>query len=166
MLYSTLPSYGNATTSSDGATLVFPMNIPKLMEELLTNVTISLVSTGLWNTSTVAAVQSSEIVYTYNSRTLWAGYLASIGATLVAVVIGVSAVWVNGGSGNRSFSLLVASTRNPHLDNVFLVDDVKRLDEVRETRLRFGQLGGNGQQWAFGTDGDFKLQSSGSMRAV
>jgi hypothetical protein len=37
---------------------------------------------------------------------------------------------------DRSSSLLAVSTRNPWLDSVFLVnDDVKRLDEVRETNL-------------------------------
>lgn len=54
----------------------------------------------------------------YEPNVLWAGYGAAIGVTLLAMVVGLHALWRNGGGGGKAFSLIMATTRNPALDVV------------------------------------------------
>ncbi|THV04431.1 hypothetical protein K435DRAFT_961896 [Dendrothele bispora CBS 962.96] len=97
---------------------VFKPDSGKLVEEMMSNVSIGFMSLNVWNTTVDATVVSVQNVFFYDSGVLWAGYGASFGVTFVAVIVGLHAVWRNGGSGGTSFSLLVGTTRNPDLDDM------------------------------------------------
>ncbi|KAJ7822708.1 hypothetical protein B0H13DRAFT_2291391 [Mycena leptocephala] len=97
---------------------VFRTDTPQLIEQLLTNATISMMSHNLWTTIALASIVRSVDVFVYAPRVLWAGYGAAIGVTLFAIAVGLHAVWQNGGGGGKAFSLIMATTRNPALDAI------------------------------------------------
>ncbi|KAJ7112052.1 hypothetical protein C8R43DRAFT_153734 [Mycena crocata] len=91
---------------------VFRTDTPQLIESLLTNTTLSLISRSLWTTSTRASIVRTHSVFVYRPRVLWAGYAAAVGVALLGVAIGLHALWRNGGGGGKAFSLIMATTRN------------------------------------------------------
>jgi hypothetical protein len=97
---------------------VFRTDTPQLIEQLLTNATISMMSHNLWTTIALASIVRSVDVFVYAPRVLWGGYGAAIGVTLFAIAVGLHAVWQNGGGGGKAFSLIMATTRNPALDAI------------------------------------------------
>ncbi|KAJ7657264.1 hypothetical protein DFH06DRAFT_1297931 [Mycena polygramma] len=97
---------------------VFSTDTPQLIEQLLTNTTLSLIARNLWSARVAADVVRSTNVFVYEPHALWAGYGTAIGATLLAMAVGLHALWRNGGGGGKAFSLIVATTRNPALDAV------------------------------------------------
>jgi hypothetical protein len=160
VLYSSFASYGNisATSPDSGQSVVFPTAVPNLIEQLLQNTTISLLSASRQNTSTIASSQSTINVYSYHARILWIGYGTCIGATLVAMMIGMLAVRSNGGSGDRSFSLLVATTRNPALDDIFSANGTCTMREggLKNTKLMFATVGDEQNRLAFALEAQVK----------
>ncbi|KAJ6480493.1 hypothetical protein C8R47DRAFT_1218694 [Mycena vitilis] len=97
---------------------VFRTDTPQLIEQLLTNTMISLIAHNLWTASVSADVVRSANMFVYEPHALWAGYDAAIGVTILAMAVGLHALWLNGGGGGKAFSLIVATTRNPALEAV------------------------------------------------
>lgn len=59
----------------------------------------------------------------------------------MAMGIGILAVRSNGGSGDHSFSLLVATPRNPAFDDIFSADNIGWEEELKNTKLMFAPIG-------------------------
>ncbi|KAJ7457721.1 hypothetical protein FB451DRAFT_1274087 [Mycena latifolia] len=116
---------------------VFRTDTPQLIEQLLTNATISMISRSLWTTTAPARIVRTVDVFVYAPSVLWAGYGAAIGVTLLAIGVGLHAVLRNGGGGGKAFSLIMATTRNPELDAI--TDRALHQKEYRDTymNLRF-----------------------------
>ncbi|KAH8919287.1 hypothetical protein BT69DRAFT_1337394 [Atractiella rhizophila] len=164
-LFSTLPSLDpTSTTNGNGALLAFS-DVPNKLESLLINTTLSIMAYPLYNASVPLSISNARSVYSYDAKALWAGYGAALGVTAVVALIGLRAVRENGGSGNRSFTILAATTRNAELDAVFQPKDEGEkhvsLSGTNEaaTRLRYREVErvnrgfeeGELVKWAFGT---------------
>lgn len=123
------------------------LTMGQLIEELSRNLTLNLFSTDrTWSpqgaNATVNIVENANI-YAYNAENLAISYGRAIGATVIAVVIGVSALLVNGVSHGRSFSSIMCSTRDKALDDLTVGYSlaVEPLgEEVLATGLQFGLL--------------------------
>ncbi|KAJ7697191.1 hypothetical protein B0H17DRAFT_1052341 [Mycena rosella] len=143
---STLALYSALANNTIPSNPVFLPDTPALIEQLLTNASISMISRNLWNTTASARIVRTVQVYVYAPRVLWAGYGAAIGVTLLAMTVGMHAVWRNGGGGGKAFSLIMATTRNPGLDAV--TDRALHEREYRETymnlRFRYTNLAEDG----------------------
>ncbi|KAJ7713356.1 hypothetical protein B0H14DRAFT_3016562, partial [Mycena olivaceomarginata] len=123
----------------------FRTDTPQLIEQLLANTTISLIPRALWSTSVSADVVRAP-------HTLWAGYGAAVGVTLLCMAVGLHALGRNGGGGGKAFSLIMAMTRNPALDAV--TNRALHEKDYRETysnlRFRYTNLDGrDGNRLAF-----------------
>ncbi|KAF9458810.1 hypothetical protein BDZ94DRAFT_1269741 [Collybia nuda] len=147
ILYSTLASYGaNETTrysSGQSSTAVsFGPDVPRMVEELLANTTMALMASSIWTTSTEAIVTFNVNVFSYDMRVLWAGYGASIGVTVVLIIFGAAAVRANGGGGDRTFTLIGATTRDPSLDEVFgqTLKDKQGASSRLEKKLKYDSV--------------------------
>jgi multisubunit Na+/H+ antiporter MnhG subunit len=145
-LYSAL---ANNTISTNPS---FRTDTPQLIEQLLANTTISLIARALWSTSVSADVVRAVNVFVYQPHTLWAGYGAAVGVTLLCMAVGLYALGRNGGGGGKAFSLIMATTRNPALDAV--TNRALHEKDYRETysnlRFRYTNLDGrDGNRLAF-----------------
>lgn len=136
------------TYNSSGLTWV--SDLPSGVEQLMQNVTLSLVAQNL-NTSTTTETQctysTSTTVFEYHSATLFAAYGSGLGMCFVAVVLGLVALRGNGFGGGTSFSAVLDATRNPGLADVS-----HHLDD--QTPLRYGRLPAGND--AFGTEDDLR----------
>ncbi|KAJ7440809.1 hypothetical protein B0H11DRAFT_2098359 [Mycena galericulata] len=126
-------AFANNTISTNP---VFLPNTPHLIEQLLTNTTISMIVRNLWNTTVSANVVRDVNVFMYQPHALWAGYGTAVGVTLLCMMVGLHALWRNGGGGGKGFSLIMATTRNPALDGV--TNRALHEKEYRETYSKLG----------------------------
>jgi hypothetical protein len=131
----TLALYSALANNSIPSNPVFRSNTPQLIEELLTNATISMISRSLWSTTTSVDTVRDVNVFVYDPHVLWAGYGAAMGVTLLGMLVGLHALWANGGGGGKAFSLIMATTRNPALDTV-----TQRALHQREYRATYMNL--------------------------
>lgn len=90
------------------------------IEDLSQNLTLSLLSSGLFANKTTAEVMVtvSQIYYTYNWYNLVVSYLAAVMVALVCVAVGIHAYLANGYSASSSFSSIMFTTRNADLDRL------------------------------------------------
>ncbi|KAK7464877.1 hypothetical protein VKT23_006085 [Stygiomarasmius scandens] len=116
----TLAHYSPLLLSAEdlAGTPIFKPESGKLVEDLMKNVSVGFMSLNLWHTTVDAKTSTAQNLFIYNSHILWAGYGTCFGVAFVAVIIGLHAVWRNGGSGGTNFSLMIGTTRNPDLDLV------------------------------------------------
>ncbi|KAL0575632.1 hypothetical protein V5O48_006357 [Marasmius crinis-equi] len=157
MLSPSLPVF-NGT----GNNLFFRPDANTLIQDILTNTTLSLLSMNLWNTNVQARVESSRNVFVYDSSVLWIGYGISLALTLIMVAIGVYSAWINGGSRDTNFSTVVRTSRNRVLDRYMELREhgmsQKAFErDFLELRLRYGLLApdqaeGNPTKKAFGIE--------------
>ncbi|KAL1641360.1 hypothetical protein SLS58_006059 [Diplodia intermedia] len=120
-------------------------SVPRAVEDLSHNVSLSLLSSALFADATPAdvAVTAMRNYYAYNWRNLLYAYLAAVVAALVCVAVGVDAYVANGYSASASFSSIVFTTRNAELD---ALADGRCLGarpvprEAKRTMLRYGVL--------------------------
>ncbi|KAL1626229.1 hypothetical protein SLS54_003064 [Diplodia seriata] len=120
-------------------------SVPRAVEELSRNVSLSLLSSALFSNATSAdvLVAAPQNYYVYNWRNLLYAYLAAVVVALVCVSVGAHAYGANGYSASSSFSSIVFTTRNAELDRLA---DGRCLGarpmprEVERTMLRFGVL--------------------------
>ncbi|KAK1230405.1 hypothetical protein PQX77_006504 [Marasmius sp. AFHP31] len=135
--------------NGSGRNLTFPPNTNTLIQDLLTNTTLNLLSQNLWTTSTSALIEDSQLVYIYNPLVLWIGYAVSIGLTLITVGIGLYSAWRNGpGTGrDTQFSTVTRSVMgNPVLDRYMELRTQELSEgafrrELLELKLRYGRIG-------------------------
>ena len=88
-------------------------------------------------------------IYQYNHRNLIISYSIAIGLTLISIAFGAIATASNGVSHSTSFSAMVATTRNPQLDQLVQGSSLGSLpldQDMSRTKLKFRELIGDGGQ--------------------
>jgi hypothetical protein len=84
-------------------------------------------------------------IYKYHPTYLLIAYAISIASSLICVLLGLRAVWLNGVCHGSSFSSIMSTTRNKHLDDVtslYSLGAVPTPRKVGQVGLRFGELKG------------------------
>ncbi|KAH8892986.1 hypothetical protein GQ53DRAFT_822484 [Thozetella sp. PMI_491] len=120
--------------------------IDRGIEDLASNITISMLSSSNLTTSTLLTpVQFREMrnVYRYNSTDLLASYMTAVTVTLLTVSVGLYALSANGASHSNSFSTILRTTRNPDLDELSKGQNLGAapLDQdMKKCKLRFGVI--------------------------
>ena len=143
-----------------------------LIESLLINTTWSLTSfltrPGLSDlggvnitqpanyTSVPAIVTSYPGQYVYSHFPLWGAYGIALALVGICAIIGGVMLLRNGMDGGLNFSDVLMTTRNPTLDKVCLGTELAGCEMVtnklKNIRLRYGVLPGDGPRMAFGTE--------------
>jgi len=141
----------------------FPSNLPKQIEDLMTNVTLSF---RLRNQNTepspqqrasiiTATVTAFPARYTYSSVVLWGAYGIALGCTAACIFVGSCMLSINGVDANMSFSQILVTTRHESLDRLCTGQDRGGefiSEELRQVRLRYGKIQTmEGGRAAFGT---------------
>ncbi|KAJ8078229.1 hypothetical protein PM082_000435 [Marasmius tenuissimus] len=142
------PTFTLRSGSGNGRNLTFQPNTNTLIQDLLTNTTLNLLSQNLWTTSTPALIEESQLVFVYDPTVLWIGYTVSIGLTLIIVGVGLYSAWRDGSGGrDTKFSTVVRSVMgNPVLDR-YMELRTRELSEgafrreFLELKLRYGRIG-------------------------
>ncbi|KAJ6484470.1 hypothetical protein C8R47DRAFT_1131480 [Mycena vitilis] len=87
-------------------------NVSQALQDLVANVTLGFVNLLAGNTTLDALVESADLVYVYNRKTLIATYLAAFVVLAAMNAVGVFCIIKNGGSSTNSFSRFLLATRN------------------------------------------------------
>lgn len=121
-----------------------------LIEELSSNITLSLISNPLMSPATPTNVTSSHLVniYSYHPRNVFITYAIVFTFAILANGLGLFAYRNNGVSHDNSFSSIVCTTRDVHLSDLNIHERLGALpldEKVANTRLRFGGEGGKGE---------------------
>ncbi|KAI1393011.1 uncharacterized protein F4822DRAFT_426206 [Hypoxylon trugodes] len=144
------------------------------IESLSRNFTYSLMTYRNWqNVATKmvpVTVSSPRNFFAYERATLLAAYLSGILVTLVCLCVGGVALWHNGYTSSTSFSAVLLTTRNLHLDqlaqgNTFGAKPVA--NSIKDTKLQFGILrtGESEVQAGFGFEGTVEpLRNEAQLR--
>jgi len=142
---------------------VYPTNLPEQIEDLMTNVTLSL---RLRNQSTqpsddqqtfiiTASITAYPARYNYAVAVLWEAYGTAIACTAVCILVGSCMLFINGVDADRSFSQILVTTRHESLDRVCAGQDRGgefRSDELRRLPLKYGRIQTiEGPRFAFAT---------------
>jgi hypothetical protein len=144
------------------AQTIYPKDFPRQIENLMTNVTLSL---RLRDQSIhPSPTQSAEIItatikafprrYSYSKIVLWEAYGIAITCAVACVLVGAFLLAKNGVDANMSFSQILVTTRNDSLDE--LSAGQNRGGEyiskgLRSTPLMFGEIQtAEGPRVAFG----------------
>jgi hypothetical protein len=139
--------YWNSTINSDqrqqDVDLSQNRTLDILIPELAFNTTMSFMNDPLLSPSvpTDVLVTQSINTYAYHSRNLLLSYGLAIAFAVLANLLGAYAYWQNGHSHNKSFSAILASTRDPGLTKLFHAETMGRLPlhkNVQEAKLTFG----------------------------
>jgi hypothetical protein len=133
----------------------------EIIEELSRNQTLSLSSNDrFWVPMANASFANvtyqmdlDEVVsYEYDPSSLWRAYGTAIALSLVAVILGLRALWINGVSHDNAFSSIMATTRSRYLDELTMghsLGATPMSKEVLGTKLRFGKLSdGTEKRWS------------------
>ena len=124
--------------SESRRSLFFNPDIDRIIQDTLTNTTLSLLSLHLWTTTVPTTALTgiegpgngegagagasdsqprTQALFIYDPLVLWIGYSICIGLTLIIVIIGLYSASKNGGSRDTRFSTVVRSvTGNRVLD--------------------------------------------------
>jgi hypothetical protein len=124
-------------------------NLARLLEDLTKNITLSMFSIGALATlvlkkNTQVTVSTTQNVYVYDKIALLATYGLSIGLALVAVGIGLLSFSFNGVSMKTGFLSIMASTRNPDLDEMakgVCLGAEGTMEDFKKAKVRFGEIG-------------------------
>ena len=74
----------------------------------------------------------TQTVYTYAADKLWAAYGAAMSITIVSVIIGISAIFLNDGSYSNAFSTILRATRTAELNVKVEESDLDGKDPLPE----------------------------------
>lgn len=119
-------------------------DLPGSVEQLMSNVTLSLVAQNLNKTNTIPTECTNHIsrtIFKYNPTTLLATYGSGLTVCFITLVLGLSSLYSNGFGGNTGFATWLEATRNPELTTESVNKD---------TKLRYGRLRSGHR--AFGTE--------------
>ena len=153
---------GVATINNTGIIVNLP--VPPKLEELLVNATISAIGLTNSTTSTAITTQMWETYYLYSKplRLVLAYGIASL-LSVIAVVIGFTALWLNGVAADRGFFQILSTTRNPELDALCdgqLWGGGRNMPKsLKEAPLRYG-TSWDGSRTFFGTDATVRSRES------
>ncbi|TGO86393.1 hypothetical protein BPOR_0307g00020 [Botrytis porri] len=120
-----------------------------LVEELAWNVTCGFLNSNLLSPSTNTSVLSTTSIniYAYHSSTLLLSYGIAIFVALIANSLGAYAYHINGRSHNKSFSAILAATRDSEFGRLLpggVRGKIPLPEWVLETQLRFVDVDGGG----------------------
>lgn len=139
--------------------LIFPDNMGSIVEDFMTNVTISQnslrdnpdpdVASFIVEQTTVAMVTAYPLIYTYSAPVLWQIYGTALAISMACIAIGSYMLFKNGTLASLSLSQVLITTRNPTLDR--LCND----EGLKKSPLRYGVLGETNHM-CFGTDTEIR----------
>lgn len=147
-------------------------SLAEAIEDLSRNFTYSLMTfqqgNYLLNTTVPVTVTAARNLYSYDKTTLLATYAASILVVLLWIGIGGIALWSNGTVSSTSFSTILLTTRNTHLDNLargYSLGSNALPDEIADVRLKFGRVDNErlAEQAAFGIEGTVTTLQKGDV---
>jgi hypothetical protein len=98
------------------------------------------------DTTVPVTIITTEFVYTYNSGSLVLSYAIGGFLSLLAICLGCHSTMTNKITHSNNFSALVATTRNPTLDTLFMgqgLGAVPLPKDLLRRRLGFGALIGD-----------------------
>ena len=114
--------------------IYFADNLPTLLEDLMINVTVSLMSLinnplppllsenasahAVTNILVPAVVTSYPTVYIYDKEMLWQVYGITLGVSALSILLGCYTLFRNSVTGDFSFSQVLVTTRNQTLDGI------------------------------------------------
>ncbi|KAJ7054255.1 hypothetical protein C8F01DRAFT_500797 [Mycena amicta] len=140
---SVLSTHLPAQVQSGAGNITWFGTLPSLMESLLQNITLSVLTLDATQTTTTTCVYSNLVPrFSYNARRLWLVYGLGLGCALLCDIFGVAALWQNKFGATGGFSDFLAATRNAELNEV-------DLDGKKPVRLRYGPLRDAGGRFAF-----------------
>ncbi|KAF2674051.1 hypothetical protein BT63DRAFT_366381 [Microthyrium microscopicum] len=101
--------------------LAHSRTMPRLAEELMFNITISMINDPLLAPIVNTTVKHTNPVnrYTYSARNLWIAYGLALLLSLFAILLGLLAFLTNEASHDNSFSTIMSITRDPALGPLF-----------------------------------------------
>ncbi|KAJ7842883.1 hypothetical protein B0H13DRAFT_2365030 [Mycena leptocephala] len=136
----------NAPASSiDSGNLTWSSDLPRAMESLLQNVTLSILTGSLdaaQTTSATCIVTDILQHFAYNAHRLWLVYGLGLGIALLCDLVGVVALFQNPFGAAGGFSDFLAATRNTELNGL----DLKQPQHIR---LKYGPVRSEGGRYAF-----------------
>ncbi|KAK3941688.1 hypothetical protein QBC46DRAFT_285883 [Diplogelasinospora grovesii] len=137
-------------TDGSGANGCRNGTLDRALEDLMNNITVSLLASPDLNNQKDAvppllATSTSQPTYVYDFRPLLAAYASAAAASLLCVLIGLYAVHSNGVTHSSSFSAIMATTRNPDLDELVAshgasLGDSDSRKGLGMAKLKFGLL--------------------------
>ncbi len=123
-------------------------------------VIVNATAANITTTPANLTISTTELVHTYNARSLLLSYSAAVLATILILLAGFHALWTNGISHSSSFSGIVRTTRNRDLDTWtqghYLGSDPLP-EELGKQKLQYGLLR---------IDDDGKGEASGARHAA
>jgi hypothetical protein len=135
--------------------LIFPVDLTKKLEQLLTNTTLSMnypVNSPLAKGMAPIVQRFTDVnatsypaVYTYSPTTFkWEAYAAGLVLCTICIILGSNLLFGNGVSAQMTFSQVLATTRGDLTldrlsENAYLGGD-NIAKELKKTRLRYGKL--------------------------
>ena len=145
--------YDSPGTTEDNIFTPLP-NVRSLMEEMSQNLTISLLASPYsllqYNETTTCYHTKVGPVWHYDSAPLITAYSIGVGVTILALVLGGSALRTNGQVHEMSFSVHLRTTRSNALDRVVTgaqsgAVPVPKL--LRQSRLKLVRGAANGEHF-------------------
>ena len=91
---------------------------------------------------TNVSVTNPANIYAYHSKNLFLAYGLAILSAIFVNIVGAFAYWTNGHSHAKTFSAILASTRDTGLTKLFRSEAEGKLplhNEVRNAKLMFGR---------------------------
>lgn len=151
-VYTEAPLWAGVATYSNETLVSWPDDLSVKVEELMINLTLSLitlrddpdpeVSTIIVNTTVPGILTTYPPVYAYSKVVLWQIYGTALGISVTCVVLGTYMLLKNSTAGQLSFSQILVATRNPTLDRIADTSDQSSLRLLQNTTLRYGTLEG------------------------
>ncbi|KAJ6592652.1 hypothetical protein B0H19DRAFT_1365061 [Mycena capillaripes] len=131
-----------SSIQSQAGNITWVSDVPRAIESLLQNITLSLLTVDPSQTTPTMCVFSRITPrFAYDARRLWLVYGLGLGCALLCDLVGVIALVRNGAGGGGGFSDFLRATRNPELNEINLGAD--------GLRLRYGPLRKTGGRYAF-----------------
>ena len=138
---------------------------PSIMEEMLQNLTVSMISLGRWNTTTTVSQSNNKITYTFSKRVLLiVPYASTLVVSLVFVILGNIVLAKHEAFEGKGFVDIVAATAySPAIRSATASGSAGTgYKKLKNLRLRFGELVGPenaNRQMGFGAQGELKVTS-------
>lgn len=119
------------------------------------NITLSVMGTNNATSSTLCTSYTDEMVYKYSPFWLLVPYFVEISLSILCTGLGVYAIFIDGVSVEDGFSPILVTTRNPVLDEISegVCLTSSKAKELKEQRVRFGELHYRGDHAHEGSDG-------------
>lgn len=117
-------------------------DMPTALQDLMNNITLSLLTLDLNSTTTVNATElNSELVFHYDAPQLYGTYIYAIVVSLLACLGGFHALRENGFAATASFRAFIDASRNPSMMDPDVLNGT--------ARVRYGEIPGSDGRWGF-----------------